>query len=103
MLGLLVGAAFGIAGALIQTVARNPLASPDVIGITQGAGAVTVGAMTYGVTVVAALPYLSRRRRAHRRRAGVRLRLARRAARARFVLIGIGVLRRAAVDHRSCS
>ncbi|MGY4935954.1 iron chelate uptake ABC transporter family permease subunit, partial [Streptomyces sp. 900116325] len=31
----LVGAAFGIAGALIQTVARNPLASPDIIGISQ--------------------------------------------------------------------
>ncbi|QLH22528.1 iron chelate uptake ABC transporter family permease subunit [Streptomyces sp. Rer75] len=58
-LGLLVGAAFGIAGALIQTVARNPLASPDIIGVTQGASAVTVGAMTYGVTASGVLPYLS--------------------------------------------
>ncbi|KOG42099.1 iron ABC transporter, partial [Streptomyces varsoviensis] len=57
--GLLVGAAFGIAGALIQTVARNPLASPDIIGVTQGASALTVGAMTLGVTSYAALPYLS--------------------------------------------
>ncbi|WP_050515552.1 iron chelate uptake ABC transporter family permease subunit [Streptomyces rimosus] len=57
--GLLVGAAFGIAGALIQTVARNPLASPDVIGVTQGASALTVGAMTFGVTSYAVLPYLS--------------------------------------------
>lgn len=57
--GLLTGAAFGIAGALIQTVARNPLASPDVIGITQGAGALTVGAMTFGITSYAALPALS--------------------------------------------
>jgi iron complex transport system permease protein len=59
VLGLLVGVAFGVAGALIQTVARNPLASPDIIGISQGAGALTVGAMTFGVTSFTALPYLS--------------------------------------------
>ncbi|MFI6639541.1 FecCD family ABC transporter permease [Streptomyces sp. NPDC050504] len=57
--GLLVGAAFGIAGALIQTVARNPLASPDIIGVSQGASAVTVGALTFGVTSYTVLPYLS--------------------------------------------
>ncbi|MFE1770356.1 FecCD family ABC transporter permease [Streptomyces sp. NPDC059008] len=57
--GLMVGAAFGVAGALIQTVARNPLASPDIIGISQGASALTVGAMTFGVTSYAVLPYLS--------------------------------------------
>ncbi|GAB2622237.1 iron chelate uptake ABC transporter family permease subunit [Streptomyces capparidis] len=55
--GLLVGAAFGAAGALVQTVARNPLASPDVIGVTHGAGAATVAAMTFGVTAHDDLPY----------------------------------------------
>lgn len=59
VVGLLVGAAFGVAGALIQTVARNPLASPDIIGISKGAGALTVGAMSLGVTSTAVLPYLS--------------------------------------------
>ncbi|MEU1018737.1 iron ABC transporter permease [Streptomyces sp. NPDC005898] len=59
VVGLLVGAAFGVAGALIQTVARNPLAGPDVIGISQGASALTVGALTFGVTSYAVLPYLS--------------------------------------------
>ncbi|MFF1921257.1 FecCD family ABC transporter permease [Streptomyces sp. NPDC058221] len=59
VVGLLVGLAFGIAGALIQTVARNPLASPDIIGISQGAGALTVGAMTFGITSYTVLPYLS--------------------------------------------
>ncbi|WP_369139205.1 FecCD family ABC transporter permease [Modestobacter versicolor] len=41
---VLVGIALGISGALIQTFARNPLASPDVLGVTGGAsiGAVTV-------------------------------------------------------------
>lgn len=41
---VLAGAALGLAGALTQTFARNPLASPDVLGVTQGAavGAVAV-------------------------------------------------------------
>ncbi|WPO73006.1 MULTISPECIES: iron ABC transporter permease [unclassified Streptomyces] len=59
VVGLLVGAAFGVAGGLIQTVARNPLASPDIIGISQGASALTVGAMTFGITSYTVLPYLS--------------------------------------------
>jgi iron complex transport system permease protein len=33
----LVGTAFGMSGAIFQSLARNPLASPDVIGITAGA------------------------------------------------------------------
>ncbi|MFD4632659.1 FecCD family ABC transporter permease [Streptomyces sp. NPDC058284] len=57
--GLLTGAAFGVAGALIQTVVRNPLASPDIIGVSHGASALTVGAMTFGVTSYTVLPYLS--------------------------------------------
>ncbi|MHC1560106.1 FecCD family ABC transporter permease [Actinomycetospora sp. C-140] len=36
--GALVGAALGIAGAITQGVARNPLTSPDVLGVTDGAG-----------------------------------------------------------------
>ncbi len=34
---LLVGAALGLAGAIFQSIARNPLGSPDVIGFTYGA------------------------------------------------------------------
>lgn len=33
-----VGLAFGLAGEMIQTLLRNPLASPDIIGFTAGAG-----------------------------------------------------------------
>lgn len=33
-----VGIAFGLAGEMTQTLLRNPLASPDVIGFTSGAG-----------------------------------------------------------------
>lgn len=35
---LIVGAALGIAGAVLQGALGNPLASPDVIGVTGGAG-----------------------------------------------------------------
>jgi iron complex transport system permease protein len=34
-----VGASFGLAGAVFQRLARNPLASPDVIGVNAGAAA----------------------------------------------------------------
>lgn len=44
LVGLLVGAALGLAGAVFQSISRNPLGSPDVIGFGQGsaAGALTV-------------------------------------------------------------
>nr|WP_202454026.1 iron chelate uptake ABC transporter family permease subunit [Streptomyces sp. SID4913] len=44
MLAVAVGAALAVAGALIQTLARNPLAEPGILGVTAGAGfAVTIG------------------------------------------------------------
>ncbi|NUT90450.1 MAG: iron chelate uptake ABC transporter family permease subunit [Saccharothrix sp.] len=46
--GVLVGAALGLSGALFQSLARNPLASPDVLGITWGAGAATVAVIVVG-------------------------------------------------------
>lgn len=46
--GLLVGAALGLAGALAQTFARNPLATPDVIGVQSGASAGAVAAIVLG-------------------------------------------------------
>lgn len=46
--GLLVGIAFGVSGALLQTVTLNPLASPDMIGITQGAGTAVVAGIVLG-------------------------------------------------------
>ncbi|CAM5394433.1 FecCD family ABC transporter permease [Streptomyces griseomycini] len=44
--GLVVGVALGVSGAITQSVARNPLASPDVLGITGGAGATAVFLVT---------------------------------------------------------
>ncbi|MET7363733.1 iron chelate uptake ABC transporter family permease subunit [Streptomyces sp. NPDC005562] len=44
LLAVAVGAALAVAGALIQTLARNPLAEPGILGVTAGAGfAITVG------------------------------------------------------------
>ena len=40
--GILAGFAFGAAGAAFQTMLRNPLASPDIIGISAGASAAAV-------------------------------------------------------------
>jgi len=59
-LGALVGAALGLAGALVQSVTRNPLASPDVIGVGHGAAAATVLALATGaVASPGALPVVS--------------------------------------------
>ncbi|MYY05627.1 MULTISPECIES: iron ABC transporter permease [unclassified Streptomyces] len=44
--GLVVGVALGVSGAITQSVARNPLASPDILGITGGASAVAVFLVT---------------------------------------------------------
>ncbi|WP_405470575.1 FecCD family ABC transporter permease [Streptomyces canus] len=60
VLGALVGAAFGLSGALVQTVTRNPLASPDVIGVGHGAAAATVLALATGfVSSPGAMPLVS--------------------------------------------
>ena len=40
--GLLVGLAFGMAGYTFQTMLRNPLASPDIIGISSGSSVAAV-------------------------------------------------------------
>lgn len=47
---VLVGGALGVSGAIFQALVRNPLASPDVIGVNNGAGLVVVFA------IVTALP-----------------------------------------------
>ncbi|MBA2949927.1 FecCD family ABC transporter permease [Streptomyces himalayensis] len=51
VLGLLVGAALGLAGAVLQALTRNPLADPGLLGINVGASAAVVTAITFfGVT-----------------------------------------------------
>jgi iron complex transport system permease protein len=65
---ILVGAALGVAGAMLQGALGNPLASPDVIGVTAGSGfgailillafpgsiaLLPVGALVFGLTAAA--------------------------------------------------
>ncbi|WP_375423034.1 FecCD family ABC transporter permease [uncultured Friedmanniella sp.] len=45
VVGALVGVGFGVSGAIFQTLLRNPLASPDVVGVTSGASAAAVFAL----------------------------------------------------------
>ncbi|GAA2447162.1 FecCD family ABC transporter permease [Streptomyces macrosporus] len=88
---LLVGASLGLAGAVFQSVVRNPLGSPDMLGLTQGAstGALIVivtggssaalagGAVVGGIVTGLLIHALAWRRGLH----GFRL-----------VLVGIGVM-----------
>lgn len=48
LLAVLAGFSFGIAGVTFQTMLRNPLASPDIIGISVGASAAAV----FGILVL---------------------------------------------------
>lgn len=51
MLGLLVGSALGVAGALMQTLTRNPLADPGLLGVNAGAAtAIVLGVSLLGLT-----------------------------------------------------
>ncbi|OKJ71825.1 FecCD family ABC transporter permease [Streptomyces sp. CB02460] len=51
VLGLLVGAALGLAGAVMQALTRNPLAEPGILGVNAGASAAVVSAISFfGVT-----------------------------------------------------
>ncbi|GAA1429734.1 iron chelate uptake ABC transporter family permease subunit [Streptomyces thermospinosisporus] len=91
LVGLLVGASLGLGGALFQAISRNPLGSPDVLGLSQGATAgaltmivlfsasseqITLGALVGGLVTGAAIYLLAWKRGVH----GYRL-----------VLVGIGV------------
>ncbi|CAL9615151.1 MULTISPECIES: FecCD family ABC transporter permease [Streptomyces] len=91
LVGLLVGACLGLGGALFQSISRNPLGSPDVLGLSQGstAGAlvvivllsgsasqVTVGALAGGLATGLAVYLLAWKQGVH----GYRM-----------VLVGIGV------------
>ena len=53
LLGVLVGAALGLSGALMQALTRNPLADPGLLGVNMGASTAVVIAIAYlGVSTV---------------------------------------------------
>jgi len=57
---LVVGASLAVAGALMQTVARNDLADPSILGILMGAALATVaGQIVLGVDAAVLLVALA--------------------------------------------
>lgn len=50
VIGILAGAALAVAGALMQSLTRNPFADPGLLGINSGASLAVVAALTLGVT-----------------------------------------------------
>ncbi len=49
LLGAIVGAALGVAGAALQALVRNPLAEPYILGVTSGASTGAAAAILFGV------------------------------------------------------
>ncbi|QIK82929.1 iron chelate uptake ABC transporter family permease subunit [Sanguibacter sp. HDW7] len=56
---LLVGVGLGAAGAVTQSLLRNPLASPDIIGVTAGASTAAVLALAGGTALTTAQGWLT--------------------------------------------
>lgn len=60
VVGILVGAAFGVSGAVIQALTRNPLADPGILGVNAGAGfAVTLGVGLLGISGITGYIWLA--------------------------------------------
>ncbi|MFJ4175873.1 FecCD family ABC transporter permease [Microbacterium sp. NPDC089696] len=60
VIGLAVGAALGIAGALIQGFTRNPLADPGILGVNAGASlGVVIGVAFFGVSAASGYIWFS--------------------------------------------
>ncbi|GAA3083073.1 iron complex transport system permease protein [Kribbella aluminosa] len=60
LIGLLVGAALGLSGALMQGVTRNPLADPGILGVNGGAALFVVGGIYwFGMTSLTSYVWLA--------------------------------------------
>lgn len=58
--GLIVGAALGVAGALVQAFTRNPLADPGILGVNAGAAfAVAIGVAFLGMRDISSVVWLA--------------------------------------------
>jgi iron complex transport system permease protein len=56
---MLIGASLGVAGALMQTVVRNPLADPSLIGISSGAAVAALLGIVLLPSIALLLPWLA--------------------------------------------
>ncbi|MFI7588945.1 FecCD family ABC transporter permease [Spongisporangium articulatum] len=60
LLAMLVGAALGLSGAVMQGVTRNPLADPGLLGVTTGASLAVVASIAYlGVSSAAVQTWIA--------------------------------------------
>lgn len=60
VIGLAVGAALGLSGAVLQGATRNPLADPSILGINSGAAVfVVLGVSLFGITQLSAYVWLA--------------------------------------------
>lgn len=60
VVGFLVGAALGLAGAVLQGATRNPLADPSILGINSGAALfVVIGVSAFGITQLSLYVWLA--------------------------------------------
>lgn len=60
LIGACVGASLGMAGCLMQSLTKNPLASPDIIGVSAGSSFFIVAALTiFGIQSTTAYTWLS--------------------------------------------
>lgn len=60
VLGIAVGSALGLAGAMMQALIRNPLADPGLLGVNNGAAAVVaVGISVFGLSSVTGLVWFA--------------------------------------------
>ncbi|MDH4441902.1 MAG: iron ABC transporter permease [Rhizobium sp.] len=57
-MGLLIGAALGVSGAMMQGLFRNPLADPGIVGVSSGAALAAVIAIVLGPTLLSPLAAL---------------------------------------------
>ncbi|PSJ61762.1 FecCD family ABC transporter permease [Kumtagia ephedrae] len=55
VMGMLVGAALAVSGAVMQGLFRNPLADPAIVGVSAGAGLGAVSVIVLGGTLLAPL------------------------------------------------
>lgn len=60
LLGLVSGAALGLAGALMQDVLRNRIAGPEILGVSSGAAVAMTAVAVFAIPLpLTALPYLA--------------------------------------------
>ncbi|MBM7704559.1 FecCD family ABC transporter permease [Metabacillus iocasae] len=60
LIGAVVGSSLGIAGAMMQALTKNPLASPDIIGVNAGASFfIVVAVMIFSITSLQAFTWIA--------------------------------------------